>query len=1514
MLDLDKDPVPGDPERVKKLARELHDFAEDVGTALRQIKNMASEDAVQKWSGKSAKKFKEQFDGVPGNLKKLRTSYDLAGDAIAAYWPKLERAQTLSNKALAKGREARQDLTAAQGRLDTAQDWVKTATAKTEKYDTAKGADKPDEAQVRAATRKAHDATTARNNAQGAVDTAQNALDAAKAMAQEAKEIREEAARICKDKLEDASDAGIQNRSWWEEGLDFVSDNWDAIVTVCKVIVAVVGIIAMIVGGPILAAIVVVAAIIVLADTLTKYANGQATLWDVGFAALDCIPGLKGLTTLAGAAKGLKGAAAALRSGGLRGALRGGMNLLKKSKPALGRCKNGDPIDMVSGEMIMEGTDVALPGVLPLVIERIHISSYRWGRSFGPSWASTLDQRVELDAEGAVFATEDGMLLSYPTPEPGRPVMPVAGPRWPLEWDGTPGDAVTILDPGSGLTRRFAAPPAVAEEDGHFDAEGQVTLLLQSITDRNGNEITFAYDEAGMPAAVQHSGGYRIAVDTTDNRVTGLRLLNTDDGPDGTQLLRYSYDGESLAEIYNSSGRPLQLTYDDDSRITSWTDRNGSWYRFTYDAEDRCIAGEGSDGILSCTIRYDTDSNTTRYTNSLGSTVTYRYNELLQLVSTTNALGKSVTNEWDSDNRLLSHSDALGHTTSYTYDTGGNISRITRADGSATEVAYDDHGLPRRTVDANGAVWSREYDSHGNLTALTDPAGATTGYTYTSGGHLSAVTDALGNTTHVECSPAGLPVQVTDPLGATTRYARDAFGRPRSVIDPNEGVTSLEWTVEGRPARQQRPDGAVESWTYDGEGNCTAHTDALGQTTSFEYLHFDLLTARTDPDGTRHTFSHDRELRLTKVTNPQGLTWDYVYDPAGRLAAETDFDDRTIAYGRDDAGRTITRTTPLGDTIRFTHDPLGRITEKESAGLITRYAYDSAGRLRRAAGSDHELTMAYDQAGRLVQETTDGRTVRHDYDALGRRTKRVTPTGTTTAYAYDAAGNRTTVTTGGHTLTSAHDGIGRELLRTLDSGALTLAYAWDEAGRLTETALANRDAALRTRAFVYRDDGYLAAQEDSRDGPRRYRLDPAGRVTAVTARDWSETYAYDSAGNQTAATWPDAHPEAEARGERTYNGTRITSAGSIRYEHDAAGRLALRQKTRLSSKPDTWRYTWDAEDRLTQVTTPDGTHWRYTYDPMGRRTAKLRMAADGTTVAEQTTFTWDGSTLIEQTTTAPGVLPHPVITTWEYADLHPIAQTERRLDVATQEEIDARFFAIATDLAGTPTELIDESGELAWHTRATLWGSTTWSRHSTAYTPLRFPGQYNDPETGLHYNLHRHYDPATGRYASPDPLGLEPALNPMAYVHNPHLWADPLGLAPCTVTVYRKQSDHPLSQRVKIGPNGEVSITGKGHLYVNMSGDIRHTRDFRSAEEGYQEIVAFDVPKSYVDQIRRTAVPQQNPPGLGFTDDEWRQMKKISPEISDPTKGDDLYGIPRSMLPELRDAIIPGSGRVVESG
>jgi RHS repeat-associated protein len=69
---------------------------------------------------------------------------------------------------------------------------------------------------------------------------------------------------------------------------------------------------------------------------------------------------------------------------------------------------------------------------------------------------------------------------------------------------------------------------------------------------------------------------------------------------------------------------------------------------------------------------------------------------------------------------------------------------------------------------------------------------------------------------------------------------------------------------------------------------------------------------------------------------------------------------------------------------------------------------------------------------------------------------------------------------------------------------------------------------------------------------------------------------------------------------------------------------------------------------------------------------------------------------------------------------------------------------------------------------------------ATVENPFRFPGQYYDGETGLHYNYHRYYNPPIGRYITPDPIGLEGGINLFAYAgNNPIRVIDPLGLLTC---------------------------------------------------------------------------------------------------------------------------------------
>ncbi len=96
------------------------------------------------------------------------------------------------------------------------------------------------------------------------------------------------------------------------------------------------------------------------------------------------------------------------------------------------------------------------------------------------------------------------------------------------------------------------------------------------------------------------------------------------------------------------------------------------------------------------------------------------------------------------------------------------------------------------------------------------------------------------------------------------------------------------------------------------------------------------------------------------------------------------------------------------------------------------------------------------------------------------------------------------------------------------------------------------------------------------------------------------------------------------------------------------------------------------------------------------------------------------------------------------------------------------------DHLGTPQRMTDKKGIVVWAADYLPFGQTN-IMIETVENNLRFPGQYYDVETGLHYNYHRYYDPKAGRYITPDPIGLAGGINPYTYcLNNPSNFIDPL--------------------------------------------------------------------------------------------------------------------------------------------
>jgi RHS repeat-associated protein len=1021
-----------------------------------------------------------------------------------------------------------------------------------------------------------------------------------------------------------------------------------------------------------------------------------------------------------------------------------------------------DPVDLVSGRLIASTTDVVRLGVLPLVARRAYISGYEHGGLFGHGWAGTLDIRLLVDEDGVRFLGESAQVLDYGLPAGlglGLPATPAHGARWPLYRDR---EHYRVQDTGSGLSWIFPR-----------EAEGTVRPL-QEIRDRNGNRVTVLRDERGLPVELAHSSGYGIEVHTLETpagaRVAGLSL--NPGGGEPVALVAYAYDDAGrLVTITDSSGVPYLYEWDEQDRICGWVDRNGHDYHYAYDADGRVVRAWGSDGYLTSRIAYDRANRVTSVTDGTGATAAYHYDRFRQVVKIVDPLGGEELIERDRYGRVLASTDPLGNTARTERDADGLPLRFITPDGAETVLAYGGLGLPVRVSEPNGAVWGYEYDACGNLLRRIDPLGAAISYTYDARGAITAVTDPLGAVTRFELDQAGLQIAVSDPLGGLWRMERDAFGRVTAVTDPTGAIRRSTYNLEGQLVRSEDAAGGSVRYDYDPAGNFVERIDAAGAVTRFEYGPMGLCMASIDALGHRHIFAYDSELRLTRVTGPTGLEWTYTYDAAGRLLGERDFDGREVTYRLDAAGRRVERTGGCGQSTTFEYDAAGHLTRRVAGGIEHRFTYDLTGHMVRAEGPEAVMEFTRDLRSRPIAESVNERVLTRSYDPAGNLTRRTTPGGAVSDWSFDAAGNPTALATTAGGIAVDYDPAGRETARRVGPD-VALGRRYDRSGRMTGLRLTAGDQLLQGRTFAYRADGAVERITDYLHGPADYTLDALGRATSVHAGRRTETYAYDELGTLQAAGDP--------HGQRTVVGTQIRDDGRFSYDYDAEGRLVGKQRRTLSGKALAWTYAWDELGQLVRAETPDQGTWRYDYDPLGRRSAKTHLDVDGN-ILERTVFTYDGPRLVEERR-EDAHSGEVTATTWDYEpdSFIPAAQSQRRgIGPISDEYVDEQFHAIVADLVGTPLELVTADGAMTSLTRRDLWGGALLQDSGDLdqdACPLRFPGQYFDAETGLHYNLHRYYDPDTAAYLSPDPLGLLPSPNPRAYIGNPLTESDPLGL------------------------------------------------------------------------------------------------------------------------------------------
>ncbi|KQV41142.1 RHS repeat-associated core domain-containing protein [Massilia sp. Root335] len=947
--------------------------------------------------------------------------------------------------------------------------------------------------------------------------------------------------------------------------------------------------------------------------------------------------------------------------------------------------------------------------------------------------------------------------------------------------------------------------------------DGKLLRQLAAYDYDDYGDLIRAQDENA--AAWQYQYDRHLITRYTDRTGRGMNLAYDTSIDSGTHA-------KAIREWADDGSDDTRLEWDKNIRLTYVTDALGHETRYYYDIAGYTYRIVHPDGREEWMFRDDA-KNVVRHIHSDGSSEHYRYDDHGNLLAHTRADGSQVHFEYDGQHRVTGIRDGEGGTWKRDYNAQGQLVEETDPRGNKTQYAYDKAGRPVEITDAKGGIKKLAYSPDGQLATYTDCSGHSSQWEYDERKRLVKRIDAAGNETRY---------RYTTLSPATLAHAH------REGTDSGNHPGQLEAVIH--------PDGSKEQFRHDAEGRLLARTDALARTTAYRYTASGLIAKRIDALGHNLRYQWDALGRLSALENENGSVYRFQYDPVGRLLQEQGFDGKVTEYRYDEASGVLAETVEAGVTTRLDYDPMGRLVQRRAAApgqpeQIETFAYNANGQLAEAKNEHARLQWFYDAAGNLVREHQhyqgpfhpDRRTAvwQHHYDELNQRSGTTRPDGHRVDWLTYGAGHVHGLLLDGQDVVSfERDALYQETGRTQANGLLqTMKY--DPLGRLIEqqlgaTAQVSRKdrhpyadpyrpgaQAAILRRYHYDPSGQLTSLEDSRRGPVEYRYDPVGRLLAANSALGHETFAFDPAGNVQAADTAQQEPITRRAPLPKLLDNLLKEYAGVRYRYDERGNVVERTQDGKRSE-----YEWDAFNRMARATTWHGVT-TFAYDPLGRRIAKHSQAPEGTfRETTRTMYGWDGDTLALESSVHQGYAAgeRTVHYVYERDSFVPLVQATRNraLRLAPTTDVNALMagndgkYDIALDPLwngkyeqeaepfgkdeiafyqcdhlGTPQELTDHEGNVAWSAQYKAWGQAKEAISDAAYkagirNPIRFQGQYFDDETGLHYNRHRYYDPDTARYLTQDPVGLNGGENLYRYAPNSTGWVDPLGLTTCTGT------------------------------------------------------------------------------------------------------------------------------------
>ena len=955
-----------------------------------------------------------------------------------------------------------------------------------------------------------------------------------------------------------------------------------------------------------------------------------------------------------------------------------------------------------------------------------------------------------------------------------------------LTYDGS-GRLASITDPSgrvvSVATNAFGLVLSLSDSLGTiatytYDSSSR----LSSVTYPDNSAYRFSYDSNGRLTSVTDISGTELEAHLYDSQ--GRATLST--RADGIERYSLSYVSDSETDVTDALGRVTKYffatgpgrnvvtqvegqcscgsgsqsqswAYDNDLNVTSYTNGRNQVTSYTYDTEGNQLTVTDAGGTTTST--YNQFGEITTISDALGNTTSITYNDQGlpasvtdpldhttsyasdsrgQLISVTDARGKKTTFAYDSVGNLITSTDALGHFTQFAYDARGRLTSTNNALGHLTAFAYDSVGRVIQVTRADGSAISYQYDGAGRLITITDAKGNRTSFSYDRGYRLSSETDALFQTTFYEYDLMSNLISRTDALGRTINFEYDDFNRPAKTIYPaaNPGDSRLFATV-----------------SYDAIGNVIGRVDTAGRITSYIYDDLNRLVSSTDADSQTTTLEYDALSRMTALVDAHSQRYRFNYDALGRLR-HVRRGAAVMIYTYDAVGNRKRRTDYNGALTEYTYDALNRLKAIAYPDASTAdFTYDKLSRLQTATNENGTVNFDYNRMNRVTRATdVFGQIVEYNYDDNGNRTKLNVNSLAANTYRYDPLNRLTKILdAAGAAFTFDYDSMSRLSQEKAPNGVKTT-YQYDGLDRLTRLLDVKGVTTLADRQYQY-NSGSQITQIAEPSSIRSFAYDVVDRLTAAVYTNPlqpNENYSYDAVGNRTSS-----HLSA-SYGYQTFN--RMTNTSTSTFTYDPNGNVIAK-----TDAAGTTRYNWDFENRLKQVTLPNGNTVMYKYDALGRR---VRRAPS---VGVSTNFVYDGSEVIKDLNSDGSAV--------DYVN-GPGIDNKLRL---TDSRLSGPLYFLQDHL-GSTTGLTNSVGAVVSQTSYDSFGNPS---SGVSLTRYGYTGREFDSDTGLYYYRARWYDPKLGRFISEDPIGLAGGINQFAYVgNNPQNAKDPSGLYEIDVHYY----------------------------------------------------------------------------------------------------------------------------------